>query len=68
PIENQALKDLDLRARYGVSVLAIQHNGKFNVNPSPQDSICHGDVVVLIGNNRDLDSLAQLATPKEALS
>ncbi|MEM9511154.1 MAG: TrkA family potassium uptake protein [Cyanobacteria bacterium P01_E01_bin.48] len=67
PIVGQALQEFDLRSRYGISVLAIQHNGKFNVNPAPDDSICPGDVVVLIGTNRDLDSLAQLATPKEAL-
>jgi trk system potassium uptake protein TrkA len=67
-VTGKPLRDLDLRARYGISILAIQHNGKFNVNPSPRDVIHQGDVVVLIGNNRDLDKLSQTVAPNEALS
>ena len=68
PVTGKPLRDLDIRARYGVSVLAIQHSDKFNVNPSPNDRIHQGDVIVLIGANRDLDKLAQLAAPNEAIT
>ena len=67
PITGQTLKELDLRARYGVSVLAIQHHGKFNVNPLPSDRIEEGEVVVLIGANRDLEKLTQMAAPNEVI-
>ncbi|MGK7905808.1 MAG: TrkA family potassium uptake protein [Synechococcus sp.] len=68
PLTEKTLRDLNLRSRFGVSVLAIQHTDKFNVNPSPNDKIYRGDVVVLIGANRDLDKLTQLAAPNEVIS
>ena len=68
PITGTPLRDLDLRSRYGVSILAIQHTDKFNVNPSPNDKIYQGDVIVLIGANRDLDKLAQMAAPNDVIA
>ncbi|WP_017324109.1 TrkA family potassium uptake protein [Synechococcus sp. PCC 7336] len=67
-LADKPLQELNLRARYGVSVLAIQHDSQFNVNPLPSDTIQDGDVVVLIGANRDLDKLAQMAAPNEAIA
>lgn len=51
------LQELDLRQRYGVNVLAIRHGDKFNINPGPKDIMRAGDLIVLIGANRDLDRL-----------
>jgi trk system potassium uptake protein len=51
------LQELDLRHRYGVNVLAIRHGDKFNINPGPKDFMQTGDVIVIIGANRDLDRL-----------
>ncbi len=58
------LQELDLRHRYGVNVLAIRHGDKFNINPSPKDFMQAGDVIVIIGANRDLDRLPRVTATK----
>jgi trk system potassium uptake protein len=58
------LQELDLRHRYGVNILAIRHGDKFNINPGPKDFMKTGDVIVIIGANRDLDRLPRATVPK----
>ncbi|MEL7409754.1 MAG: TrkA family potassium uptake protein, partial [Cyanobacteria bacterium J06558_2] len=50
----QTLSQLDLRNRYGLSVLAIGTDKKFVTNPSPGQVLKQGLVMVVIGNNKDL--------------
>jgi trk system potassium uptake protein len=58
------LQELDLRHRYGVNILAIRHGDKFNINPSPKDSMQTGDIIVIMGANRDLDRLPRVTSTK----
>jgi CPA2 family monovalent cation:H+ antiporter-2 len=46
----KSLAELDLRARTGASVLAIQRHGVGSVNPSPQEALQTGDVLALTGS------------------
>ncbi|WP_303740799.1 potassium channel family protein [Lutispora saccharofermentans] len=51
------LKDLNLRAKYGINVLAIKNNndnGSINVSPKAQETIKAGDILVVVGSNEDL--------------
>ncbi|WP_409270291.1 potassium channel family protein [Neobacillus sp. SCS-31] len=57
---NQSLRELDLRARYNLSVIAIRHGRNINISPSPDEIIEEGDVLVVIGGNRDLERFANL--------
>ncbi|WP_053366778.1 potassium channel family protein [Bacillus sp. FJAT-27245] len=57
---NQSLRELDLRARYNLSVIAIRHGRNINISPSPDETIDEGDVLVVIGGNRDLERFANL--------
>ncbi|HLO10739.1 MAG TPA: TrkA family potassium uptake protein [Pseudoneobacillus sp.] len=54
------LRELDLRARFNLSVIAIRHEDEINISPSPDKIINHGDVLVVIGENRDLEKFANL--------
>jgi len=54
---NRTLRELNVRARFGVSVMAIKHKGKFNVNPGADDMIYQGDLLVVIGDNQALNRL-----------
>lgn len=46
------LRQLDLRSRYGLNVLAIKHdNNKINISPRADDVIEEGDVLVVVGPN-----------------
>ncbi len=46
------LRELDLRARYGINVVAIRHDtDDVVVSPSPDDPIIEGDILVILGSN-----------------
>ncbi|BAU26907.1 trk system potassium uptake protein TrkA [Aneurinibacillus soli] len=50
----KTLIDLDVRARFGVNVMAIKSGDHFNIAPSADDLIKEGDILVVIGHNNDL--------------
>jgi trk system potassium uptake protein len=56
----KTLRELDLRAKFNLSVIAIRHDDDINISPSPDEKIYHGDVLVVIGENRDLEKFANL--------
>jgi trk system potassium uptake protein TrkA len=51
------LRQLDLRARYGVNVMAIKKGSKINVSPKADDLVLEGDVLVVIGPNESIRRL-----------
>lgn len=53
----RTLAELDLRKRYGLNLLAVSHNGVFEVNPTPNLSLQRGSVMVVIGDNKDINRL-----------
>ncbi|MEG6573804.1 MAG: potassium transporter Trk [Caldibacillus debilis] len=58
-MKGKSLKELNLRAIYGCTVLAIKSKDeeKVNISPSADDVVKDGDVLVLVGTNRDLGML-----------
>lgn len=56
----KTLTDLDLRARFGVTVLAIKKADELRISPGGDDLIENGDVLVAIGLNKDLAKLRRL--------
>lgn len=53
----QTLGRLDLRARFGVSVLLIRRGGQLLISPDPETGLEAGDVLVVVGENRQLTRL-----------
>ena len=53
----KTLSQLDLRRCYGVNVLAIGNGEKFITNPSPTQVLKKGLVMVVIGDNKDLQRM-----------
>ena len=53
----KTLAQLDLRNRYGLSVLAIGDGEKFVTNPSPGQVLKQGLVLVVIGSNKNIGRL-----------
>lgn len=60
----KSLLDLEVRARYGVNVMAIKSGKKVNVAPLATDKINEGDILVVMGQNDDLQKFEE-ATLKE---
>ncbi len=52
--ENISIMDLDIRAKYGINIMAIKHEGIINVSPKAQDVLEKGDTIVVIGSNEDI--------------
>ncbi|WP_448583288.1 potassium channel family protein [Thermocrinis sp.] len=53
----KTLRDLDLRKRFGVSVLAIKRQDSMLVNPSGEEKILEGDILVVLGTTEQLVKL-----------
>jgi trk system potassium uptake protein TrkA len=53
----RTLGQLDLKSRFGVSVLLIRRDGQLMVSPSPETRLQTGDVLVVVGENRQLSRL-----------
>lgn len=56
----KSLRELNVRAKVGVNILAIKHNGQINISPSPDAPIAESDVLVVLG-----DTLALKAMQKQ---
>lgn len=54
----RSLADLDLRNRSGVSVLALRRDDGVIANPSADDEVESGDVLVLLGRDESVRKLA----------
>jgi trk system potassium uptake protein len=49
------LQELNLRARFGVNVIALRSmNGDTNISPAADDQISTGDIIVAVGENKAL--------------
>lgn len=53
----KTLRQLDLRQRFGVNVLAIKRAENVIVSPRADDRITEEDVLVVIGSNEDLQEM-----------
>lgn len=54
----KSLLELDIRAKYGCNVVAIQSKEKeMNVSPNPLEEIEGKDILIIIGSNKDINKL-----------
>ncbi|MDR7417941.1 MAG: TrkA family potassium uptake protein [Armatimonadota bacterium] len=54
---------LDLKARFGVSVLLIRRDSQLMISPAPETTLQAGDVLVVVGENRQLSRLESALEP-----
>lgn len=57
---NKTLRDLQLRARFGLSVVALRRGEEVLVNPAADDAVLPGDVVVVAGDASSLSRLEEV--------
>ncbi len=53
----KTLIDLDLRAKYEITVLAIKTGKIINVTPSPDEELKDGSILVIIGENTKISDI-----------
>ena len=51
----KTLKEINVRAKYGINIMAVKHGALINIAPNAEDKLYSGDVLVVIGSNLDLD-------------
>ena len=56
----KTLKELTVRAKMGVNIIAVQSEGKTNVSPSADYRILSGDTMVVLGDNMALEAVQKL--------
>jgi trk system potassium uptake protein TrkA len=54
----KTLRELDIRRRFGVSVLAIKRGENLIVNPVGDEKILPGDILVVLGTTEQLSTMA----------
>ena len=59
-MSDKSLRELDLRAKYNLNVIAIRHDTEIDISPLPDKKIDQGDVLVVIGENHNLEKFANL--------
>lgn len=60
-ITGRSLKELELRNQYEISVIAIQRGDDVSANPRATATLEEEDVLVVIGNQNNVDDFAALA-------
>lgn len=56
----KTLRDLNIRAKLGVNILAFRRDSKMNVSPAADFAIRAGDVAVVLGDNQALKKVQKL--------
>lgn len=59
-LSGRTLRDLDLRNRMGLTVVAIKRDDNVNVFVSPDEPLREGDVLVAVGSNEGVKKLETL--------
>jgi len=55
----KTLRELALRVKFGVNVIAIKKGDDINVTPEADDRIEAGDILVVMGKDEGLDKLRE---------
>lgn len=56
----KSLKDLNVRAKLGVNIIAVKQGGNINVSPGADYEILPGDVMVILGESEALNAVQKL--------
>ncbi|GAC91216.1 K+ transport system, NAD-binding component [Anoxybacillus flavithermus NBRC 109594] len=54
-LHGHSLLELDIRAKYGINIVAIKRNNDIIVSPLASEMIYEGDILIVIGADQDID-------------
>ncbi len=54
-LKAQSIIDLDIRAQFGINIIAIKRGKEIVVSPDPSMNIEFGDILIMIGHDNDLN-------------
>lgn len=56
----KTIKELNVRAKLGVNIIAVENDKKTNVSPAADYTIIEGDIMVVLGDNYALEAVQKL--------
>lgn len=59
--EDKSLRELNIRVKYGINIMAIRHGNDVNISPLGDDILRREDVLVLIGRTNDIENFQRKA-------
>ena len=60
PLLNKTLAESDIRARYGINVVAIKRGDNLLISPQPTERMQQGDIAIVVGSNEGINGLEAL--------
>ncbi len=54
-LQGNTILDLDVRANYGLNIIALKRGKEILVSPDPYEVIERGDILIVIGHDNDLN-------------
>lgn len=54
-----SIKELNIRAKYGINIIAVEAGTEINVSPGPNYIISEGDLLVVVGHNKAIRELEE---------
>ena len=58
--QDKTLMESDIRAKYGINVVAIKRHDDLIISPRPTERLQKGDVAIVVGSNDGINSLEEL--------
>ena len=59
-LHGKSIIDLNIRAKYGLTILAIKKGEEINISPNPTTLITEGEILIVIGENSDIKRFEEL--------
>ncbi|WP_022669760.1 potassium channel family protein [Hippea alviniae] len=56
---DKSIVQLDVRKRFGLTIIAIERNNKIDINPSPNEVIQEGDMLLVVGSKSDVEKVGK---------
>ncbi|MBM7854560.1 voltage-gated potassium channel [Desulfohalotomaculum tongense] len=60
PLANKAIKDINLREKYGMHILAVVRNKQTLANPSADEKILPGDIIIVFGTPDEMEKAEKI--------
>ena len=58
--QDKTLRDLNVRAKLGVNIIAVKRDGQINVSPPADYMVVEGDIMVVLGDTNALNAVQKL--------
>ncbi|KMK75145.1 potassium channel family protein [Alkalihalobacillus pseudalcaliphilus] len=58
-MRGKTISELNIRAKYGLTILAIKSGNSMNVSPKADNTIQDGDILLMLGSNQDIQHMEE---------